>query len=91
MMFYHDVGVFFHLCGGIGVTGCTLIGSNVCYRKHFSRKEGMLAFGVTPKVFSPCWESAMSPSPLAMLHGHMDGLVRVNARHWLECWCGTLR
>ena len=54
-------------------------GDDWCDRKHFSHKEGELDFEVNPKVFSPCQESTMSPSPLAMLHGHMNGLVWVDA------------
>jgi len=38
----------------------------------------MLAFGITPKVFSASYENARSLSPLEMLHGHRDDSVWVD-------------
>jgi hypothetical protein len=54
MMFYHDGGVFFQFVEALELQVADSEGVDGCYRKHFSCKEGVLAFGVTPKVFSPC-------------------------------------
>jgi hypothetical protein len=39
----------------------------------------LLAFGVTPKVFSPCYKNIMSLNRLVMLQGDMDSLVWVDS------------